>query len=97
MPDSPDTPAKSSSSESEARYRMLFDTLIEGFCTIEVIFDAAGKAIDYRFLEINPAFERQSGIQNAQGKRIREIALPAASKMTSIVQKPSIRVSNSIR
>jgi PAS domain S-box-containing protein len=60
--------------ESEERYRTLFDTLIEGFCTIEMIFDAAGKPVDYRFLEINPAFERQTGLIGAQGKSMRELA-----------------------
>lgn len=60
--------------ESEARYRTLFDTLIEGFCTIEVIFDAGGKPVDYRFLEINPAFERQTGLHNAQGRLMRDLA-----------------------
>ena len=60
--------------ESEERYRTLFDTLIEGFCTIEMIFDAAGKPVDYRFLEINPAFERQTGLIDAQGKTMRELA-----------------------
>lgn len=40
---------------SEAKYRTLFETLIEGFCTIEVIFDANGRPVGYRFLEINPA------------------------------------------
>jgi PAS domain S-box-containing protein len=60
--------------ESEERYRTLFDTLIEGFCTIEMIFDAAGEPIDYRFLEINPAFERQTGLIDAQGKSMRELA-----------------------
>jgi signal transduction histidine kinase/ActR/RegA family two-component response regulator len=59
---------------TEAQYRALFDTLIEGFCTIEVIFDAAGKPVDYRFLEINPAFEKQTGLINAQGKLMRDLA-----------------------
>jgi signal transduction histidine kinase/ActR/RegA family two-component response regulator len=62
------------SNGAEAKYRQLFDTLIEGFCTIEVIFDAHGKPVDYRFLEINPAFERQTGLLNAEGKRMRELA-----------------------
>ena len=62
------------SNGAEARYRQLFDTLIEGFCTIEVIFDERGSPVDYRFLEINPAFERQTGMHNAQGKRMRELA-----------------------
>jgi PAS domain S-box-containing protein len=59
---------------SDARYRTLFETLIEGFCTIEMIFDASGKPVDYRFLEINPAFEKQTGMYNAQGKTMRELA-----------------------
>jgi len=60
--------------EAEAKYRQLFDTLIEGFCTIELIFDAHGKPVDYRFLEINPAFERQTGLHDAQGKLMRDLA-----------------------
>jgi PAS domain S-box-containing protein len=60
--------------ESDARYRTLFETLIEGFCTIEMIFDANGKPVDYRFLEINPAFEKQTGMYNAQGKLMRDLA-----------------------
>jgi PAS domain S-box-containing protein len=59
---------------SEARYRTLFETLIEGFCTIEMIFDANGRPVDYRFLEINPAFEKQTGLRNAQGKSMRDLA-----------------------
>ena len=59
---------------SEILYRTLFDTLIEGFCTIEMVFDDDGKAVDYRFLEINPAFEKQTGLRNAQGKLMRDIA-----------------------
>ena len=53
---------------AEARYRQLFDTLIEGFCTIEMIFDAHGKPVDYRFLEINPAFEKQTGLRECAGQ-----------------------------
>ncbi len=59
--------------QAEERYRMLFDTLLEGFCIIEVIFDGDVPA-DYRFLEINPAFEKQTGLQNAQGRLMRELA-----------------------
>jgi PAS domain S-box-containing protein len=63
-----------SGQESEARYQTLFETLIEGFCTIEMIFDANGKPVDYRVLEVNPAFEKQTGLVNAQGKLMRELA-----------------------
>jgi PAS domain S-box-containing protein len=59
---------------SEERYRTLFDTMIEGFCIVELIFDAAGKPADYRFLEVNPAFEAQTGLRNARGRLMRELA-----------------------
>jgi PAS domain S-box-containing protein len=59
---------------SEEWYRTLFTTMIEGFCTIEVIFDPSGRAIDYRFLEINPAFEAQTGLHDARGKLMRDLA-----------------------
>ena len=59
--------------ESEARYQSLFDSIDEGFCIIEMIFDAAGKPIDYRFLETNRAFEKQTGMHGAAGKRVREL------------------------
>ncbi len=58
---------------SEDRYTALFNSMDEGFCVIEVLFDAAGKPVDYRFLEVNPSFEKQTGIQAATGRRIREI------------------------
>ncbi|MDB6025223.1 MAG: multi-sensor signal transduction histidine kinase [Verrucomicrobiales bacterium] len=60
--------------ESVERYRTLFNSIDEGFCVIEVLFDTNNKPYDYCFLEINPAFEKQTGLQNAVGKRIRELA-----------------------
>ena len=59
---------------SEERYRNLFNSLIEGFCIIEMVFDTSGKPIDYRFLEVNKAFERQTGLHKATGKLMRELA-----------------------
>lgn len=66
--------ALASLSLSEERYRGLFNSLIEGFCIIEMVFDAEGNPIDYRFLEINPAFENQTGLHGAEGKLMRELA-----------------------
>jgi|GEM_PF-921265 len=60
---------------SDERYRNLFDSMDEGFCILEMLFDASGKADDYRFVEVNPSFEKQSRITGATGKRMREIAL----------------------
>jgi len=55
---------------SKEKYRTLFDAMEEGYCLREMIFDDRGKGIDYRFLEVNAAFERQFGIQGAQGKPV---------------------------
>ncbi len=59
---------------SEARYRTLFESIDEGFCVLEMLFDDAGAPVDYRFLEVNPAFARQTGLGNPVGRRMRELA-----------------------
>ncbi|RYD66393.1 MAG: GAF domain-containing protein, partial [Verrucomicrobiaceae bacterium] len=58
---------------SEHRYRTLFDSIDEGFCTVEVIFDETGYPSDYRFLQVNPSFVRLTGIADAVGQTMREI------------------------
>lgn len=58
--------------QSEAQYRNLFESIDEGFCVIEMLYDKQGHPTDYRFLETNPSFEKQSGIHNAKGKTIRQ-------------------------
>jgi PAS domain S-box-containing protein len=60
--------------ESDRRYRTLFDAIDAGFCIIEMKFDAQGKPIDYRFIETNPAFERHTGLVDAVGKWMRDLA-----------------------
>lgn len=58
---------------SERRYRSLYDSIDEGYCVIEMIHDPHGQAVDYRFLEINPAFIRQTGLPDALTKTMREM------------------------
>jgi len=60
--------------QSEERYRLLFNSIDEGFCVVEVLFDKHNKPVDYRFLKVNSAFERQTGLHEVQGKRIRELS-----------------------
>jgi PAS domain S-box-containing protein len=59
--------------ESEERYRRLFTSIDEGFCVVEVLFDADGKPFDHRILHANPAFERLSGVPNPEGKTASEL------------------------
>jgi DNA-binding response OmpR family regulator len=60
--------------KSEKQYLTLFNSIDEGFCTVEVIFNDNNKPIDYKFLEINPAFEWQTGLVKAEGKLMRDLA-----------------------
>ena len=57
--------------DAEQRYQALFDSLDAGFCVLEMIYDADGRAQDYRFVEVNPAFERQTGLVEATAKTMR--------------------------
>ncbi|HEY6261897.1 MAG TPA: PAS domain S-box protein [Nitrospiraceae bacterium] len=59
---------------SETRYHNLYEAIDEGFCVIQMLFDANKKPVDYIFLEVNPAFEKQTGIVNPLGRRMRAIA-----------------------
>ncbi len=61
--------------ESERRYRNLFESMSEGFCLNEVIFDASGRPFDLRYLTINPTYERQTGLKASEiiGRTAREL------------------------
>lgn len=48
--------------ESERKYRLLFENMTSGFAVHKMIYDENGKPIDYRYLEINPAFEKLTGV-----------------------------------
>lgn len=65
--------AEAALNQVEIRYRMLFDSIDEAFCVVEMLFNENGQAVDYRFLETNPAFESQTGLQNVVGQRMREL------------------------
>jgi len=60
---------------SEEKYRGLFNSMIDGFALHEIICDENGKPVDYRFLEINPAYERLTGLQAVDliGKTVLEV------------------------
>ncbi|KUO68866.1 MAG: hypothetical protein APF80_06645 [Alphaproteobacteria bacterium BRH_c36] len=58
---------------SKVRYEKLFNSIDEGFCIIEMIFDRDGRPVDYRFTEVNAAFERQTGLENPVGRTIGEL------------------------
>lgn len=48
--------------ESEERYRTLFEEMDEGFALCELVRDAVGHAVDFRYVELNPTLKRHAGI-----------------------------------
>ena len=64
--------AEARSRANESRYQALFRTIEAGFCILEVAFDGE-RATDYTFVEVNPAFERQTGLVRAEGHSAREL------------------------
>ncbi len=66
---------------SEENYRNLFNSMQEGFSLHDIICDSEGKPIDYRFLRVNPAFEKLTGLKATDiiGKTVLEV-LPETEK-----------------
>jgi PAS domain S-box-containing protein len=65
----------------EERYRQIFNNSLNGIAYHEVVCDDENGEIDYRFVEVNPAFEELTGLKASEvvGKRNREV-LPEAEQ-----------------
>ncbi len=61
--------------EREGQFQLLFSRMNEGFAFHEIICDEKGEPCDYRFLEVNPAFERLTGLKRSDviGRTVREV------------------------
>lgn len=61
--------------DGDQKYRMLFETMFSAYALHEIIVDDENNPINYRFLEVNPAFERITGMTANQvvGKTIFEL------------------------
>ena len=66
----------------EEEYRTLFRTMLDGFAVHEIICDAQGQPVDYRFLVVNPAFEHMTGLkaENIVGRTVLEV-LPETERL----------------
>jgi anti-anti-sigma regulatory factor len=60
--------------ENVEKYRTIINSMDEGFCIVEVIFDSEGKPVDWRYLESNPMHEMYTRMQNVEGKLISRLA-----------------------
>jgi len=69
------TQAEKALRESEARYRGLFENMLDGFAFCRMIFDELGRPADFVYLEVNGAFGRLTGLKDVKGKKVSE-AIP---------------------
>lgn len=60
---------------NEEKYRFLFEKMTSGFALCEAIYNSKGVMVDYKYIEINPAFEKHTGrkIINALGRKQSDI------------------------
>jgi len=59
----------------EAEYATLFHEMLDAFALHEIICDTDGKPVDYRFISVNPAFERMTGLRlnDVKGRTVLDI------------------------
>ena len=55
--------------ESEERYRSLFENMIEGFAFCRMFY-VDGRPYDFKYLQVNKAFEKLTGLKNVIGKNV---------------------------
>ncbi len=62
-------------------YQLLFSEMLDGFALHEIICDEDGTPVDYRFLDVNPSFERLTGLRKVDlvGRCVRDV-LPEAEE-----------------
>jgi PAS domain S-box-containing protein len=59
--------------ESESRYRMLFQNMLEGFAYCRMLFDERGRPNDFVYLDVNAAFSRLTGLHDVVGRKVTEV------------------------
>ncbi|HEY0878839.1 MAG TPA: PAS domain S-box protein [Zeimonas sp.] len=65
--------ARQALGQSERQYRTLIDSIDQGYCVIEMLFDESERPLDFRYLEVNEAFAAQTGLVDAAGRKAREL------------------------
>jgi PAS domain S-box-containing protein len=59
--------------ESEARYRSLFESMLDGFAYCQMLYDEQGQPNDFVYLAVNDMFGKLTGLENVVGKKITQL------------------------
>ncbi|AWI27060.1 GAF domain-containing sensor histidine kinase [Flavobacterium pallidum] len=74
-------------SESEQKYRTLFETIDDGFALVELERDASGKITDIIYRETNPAFELHTGLKDVIGKKVTGLLPNMSESVLKIIRQ----------
>jgi PAS domain S-box-containing protein len=61
--------------KSRKQYKDLFNHMLDGFALHEIILNDQGEPVDFKFLNVNPAFEKITGLQREKiiNKRVKDV------------------------
>ncbi len=65
--------------ESEERFRLLFENMLDGYAYCEMVFDRHGRPVDFVYLNVNRSFGQLTGLKDVLGKRVTEV-IPGIKK-----------------
>ena len=70
-------------------YKKLFSEMVDGFVLHEAVYDSNGAVYDYRFIEVNPAYERIAGLISSSiiGRTVREVFPGTGSFLMEIFKR----------
>lgn len=71
---------------SENKHRSLYATMAEGMALHEIIYDENNKAVDYKIIDVNPAYEKIVGLSR------RKVAGKLASKVYGVDCPPYLNI-----
>jgi PAS domain S-box-containing protein len=66
-------PSEEALCDSDTRYRLLFQNMLDGLAYCRMLFDARGRPEDFVYLEVNGAFAEITGLRDVMGKRASEL------------------------
>lgn len=57
----------------QEKYRVLFESIEDGFCILKMVFDEDDNPVNFYYLETNPAFEKHTGLKDVEGKSVKKV------------------------
>ncbi|MBT1684995.1 nitrogen regulation protein NR(II) [Dawidia soli] len=72
---------------AQAQYQELFRSIDQGFALVQMQYDPQGDAVDFTYLQVNPAFEKVTGLADAAGKTLTSLDIAHAKAWLNAYQQ----------